>query len=358
MPFPLDPTFQFTGAPFLTAPDGTTAPDIDGDEVDLTGIPLAVAPQSNALQAGTDAVIASFAAGELTISNLHDMGPGSVGRLLSLDATNVLNRGAFPISAVLSSIAVKVTDPAGVFPDTNSGATANITVFAGGQITLTGLNGMRAQDVGRDITISGAATVANNGTFPISSFIDATSVKVTNAAGVAPDANNGAISWTTDQIPVAWSEAINGSDFVPGDPLSFLVDQQTPFNEMQSTFGPATGGGSAILPTNQNVPPDNSQSAVTGKGTPPIAATAPTTGPVTVNDPQNPVRTSPSSAFLTNMDVNSLAYGLNSPMPDGPAVRTPTPFIEVQEPGATSATPFPSGRGAYPVANPVTFSRS
>jgi len=48
--------------------------------------------------------------------------------------------------------------------------------------------------VGKTITITGAATAANNGTFPITSR--ATSqVVYTNAAAVVPDANNGSITW-------------------------------------------------------------------------------------------------------------------------------------------------------------------
>jgi hypothetical protein len=77
-----------------------------------------------------------------------------------------------------------------------TGAVANITVFASPLVTLTGLTGMTTQSVGRFLTISGAATGANNGTFLIAEYVSATSVKVVNASGVAPDANNGAITWT------------------------------------------------------------------------------------------------------------------------------------------------------------------
>jgi hypothetical protein len=80
---------------------------------------------------------------------------------------------------------------------------ASITAVAGGQATVTGLYDMSLDDVGRFITISGAATASNNGTFRISALISASSVKYTNALAVAPDANNGAISWITlteDQV--------------------------------------------------------------------------------------------------------------------------------------------------------------
>jgi hypothetical protein len=54
---------------------------------------------------------------------------------------------------------------------------------------------MTAQSIGRTLNISGAATVGNNGSFQITQYISATSVKVYNPSGAAPDANNGAITW-------------------------------------------------------------------------------------------------------------------------------------------------------------------
>lgn len=77
-----------------------------------------------------------------------------------------------------------------------TGAVASITTFSLGVATITGLTGMTANSVGNFLTITGAATGANNGTFLIVAFISAVSVSVSNAAGSAPDANNGAISWT------------------------------------------------------------------------------------------------------------------------------------------------------------------
>ena len=77
-----------------------------------------------------------------------------------------------------------------------TGAAASITVFLAGIVTITGLTGMTANSVGRFLTVSGAATGANNGTFLITEFVSAASVKYSNSGGVAPDANNTAISWT------------------------------------------------------------------------------------------------------------------------------------------------------------------
>lgn len=79
---------------------------------------------------------------------------------------------------------------------TDSGSTASVTSASGPNATITGLTGMYPSLVGQQITFSGAGNANNNGTFTISAFISASSVKVTNPPAVAPDPNNGAISWT------------------------------------------------------------------------------------------------------------------------------------------------------------------
>jgi hypothetical protein len=63
-------------------------------------------------------------------------------------------------------------------------------------VTMTGLSNMQVSAVGTPITISGAATAANNGTFIIQSVPSSSSVTFFNDSAVAPDANNGAISWS------------------------------------------------------------------------------------------------------------------------------------------------------------------
>jgi hypothetical protein len=89
-------------------------------------------------------------------------------------------------------------EPLGFGPPVSgqTGAAANITAFATPDLTITGLTGMTAQSVGNFLTLSGAANAGNNGTFLITSYISANSVTVSNVSGVAPDANNGAITWT------------------------------------------------------------------------------------------------------------------------------------------------------------------
>lgn len=89
-----------------------------------------------------------------------------------------------------------------------TGATANITTFSLGVSTLTGLTGMTLQSVGRFLTVTGASAGGNNGTFLIINFISATSVDISNATGSAPDANNGAISWT-ERGPYTLEDDVN-----------------------------------------------------------------------------------------------------------------------------------------------------
>lgn len=77
-----------------------------------------------------------------------------------------------------------------------SGATASLTTLDRGRITLTGVTGLTSAHEGNFMTITGAASGGNNGTFQISSVTSATEAVLINASAVASDANNGAISWS------------------------------------------------------------------------------------------------------------------------------------------------------------------
>jgi len=79
---------------------------------------------------------------------------------------------------------------------TGTGSAATISAFATPLVTITGLTGMGPGIVGQYLHFSGAANGGNNGTFQIAAYVSATSVKVTNASGVFPDANSGAITWS------------------------------------------------------------------------------------------------------------------------------------------------------------------
>ena len=80
-----------------------------------------------------------------------------------------------------------------------TGAAASIASISGSDATITGLTGMTIASVGHFLTLSGAATGGNNGTFLIDSFISSSSVTIVNPSAVAPDGNNGSITWTERQ---------------------------------------------------------------------------------------------------------------------------------------------------------------
>lgn len=100
-------------------------------------------------------------------------------------------------------------EPTGLGQPTGvSGTAAVISSKVSTTVTITGLTGMTANSVGRFLTFTGAASAGNNGTFIIASFISASSVTITNSAGVAGDVNNGAISWVERQ-PYSLQDDLN-----------------------------------------------------------------------------------------------------------------------------------------------------
>lgn len=164
-------------------------------------------------QSGSTADFTTLTSGIATLVGLTGMTASSVGRVLILSgAATATNNGVFKIVTFNSSTSVNVYG--GAASDTNdtrinwqemdsaayvsgqTGTVANITTVTTGRIvTVTGLTGMTPLSINRYLTITGAATGANNGTFKILSYISATSVTIINAAGVASDANNGSIVW-------------------------------------------------------------------------------------------------------------------------------------------------------------------
>jgi len=107
------------------------------------------------------------------------------------------------------------------------GVAASVTAVTAGVMTVIGLFGMTRLDIGRVLTIQNAGSAANNGNFLIVGFNSPTSVMIQNPAGVAPDANNGALAWTK--------------------PAAFITaDNLTPFTHLASTtvLDLAMAGGS------------------------------------------------------------------------------------------------------------------
>ncbi len=158
------------------------------------------------LFSGSAATINAFGSPNLTVGGLTGMTSASVGSLLSLRGADIAgNNGVFTIAADSTGSIVIVTDSSGYFPDPNSGSIewenynsnngASITTVAGGVATITGLLNMTQNSVGHFLTLSGAASAGNNGTFLIISFLSATSVTIANSAAVGNDTNNPNIVW-------------------------------------------------------------------------------------------------------------------------------------------------------------------
>lgn len=99
----------------------------------------------------------------------------------------------------------------GTDPVTGSaGSAATVSSVASGIATITGLLGMSLSSVGRYLTLSAAAVGGNNGTFLITEFVSATSVKIENAAANAVDGNNGTIDWI-EQYPYQGIVPVTGA---------------------------------------------------------------------------------------------------------------------------------------------------
>jgi hypothetical protein len=104
-----------------------------------------------------------------------------------------------------------------------SGATASVSAPVGPVVTVTGLTGMSAADVGRALVVSSAANGANIGSFAIASFISTSSVTIANAGGVV---EAGTIVWSLTADNTARSVTANAwKDVEIGDYL--LLGTQT-----------------------------------------------------------------------------------------------------------------------------------
>ncbi len=100
----------------------------------------------------------------------------------------------------------------------NAGTTANpgaaaasITANARGRATVTGLSGITALDKGRFLQIAGSGS-GNNGYHQIEEILSSSSVKIDarTATITAPDANNGALTWTVqDPLGTSYPSALN-----------------------------------------------------------------------------------------------------------------------------------------------------
>lgn len=96
-------------------------------------------------------------------------------------------------------------------PITPAGGLASVTTKVGSTVTMTGLSGLSGSEyVGRTLTVTGAASSGNNGSFPILSVPSPGTVTIQNAAGVASDANSDHISWSVSADPDVLGNCVLG----------------------------------------------------------------------------------------------------------------------------------------------------
>lgn len=117
--------------------------------------------------------------------------PSSAPYNFSAFSTQNINETWREVQIIYVTSNVSVTQAA----NTDSGTAASVLAVTSGVATISGLSGMYEALAGQQLTFTGAASGGNNGTFTIASVLSDTSVTITNASAVAPDANNGAISW-------------------------------------------------------------------------------------------------------------------------------------------------------------------
>jgi len=104
----------------------------------------------------------------------------------------------------------------------STGSTATLSVAAPPTVLLTGGSGFVITQRASHVVISGAATPANNGIFPIFSVPSTSSIRFTNpSAIIGTDANSGSISWLVPDNRVG-SSSVNGGNLVRIDPTSGL----------------------------------------------------------------------------------------------------------------------------------------
>jgi hypothetical protein len=173
-------------------------------------------------QTGTNPSIGAASSGLSVITSVSGFVANSVGRFLQITgAVNANNNGVFRITAQTGTT-VTVFNPGAVaesgtnitWKEMQGGSAASIFAAGTGGATpkraiVSGLTGMVATtsnplvrgSVGDHLTIIGAATGANNGTFKITRVISATSVEIENSSATT-DANNGTLIWV-ESSPLA-----------------------------------------------------------------------------------------------------------------------------------------------------------
>jgi hypothetical protein len=95
---------------------------------------------------------------------------------------------AFPVPAIRKNLVTTL--------ESGVGASVLSAGPGAGTAVISGLGFADPSWVGKlELQLTRASSAGNNGTFPIAFLLSPTSLVISNAAAVAPDANNGAIAW-------------------------------------------------------------------------------------------------------------------------------------------------------------------
>jgi hypothetical protein len=185
-----------------------TQPDSEAAQVQATEALIELTVQAVHNATAIDAVTgATVAIGQANID-------WSEGRTVWVDAGSATQQTwgkeflvGFTYKCVFFDAALQVVTPTpalgkNLLSTPQSGIHASIATAKGSSAVVKGLGFCTPAmaDGSHSLQLSGAATSANNGTFPIAFFLSPTSLVIANAAAVA-DANNGSISWAVVPSP-------------------------------------------------------------------------------------------------------------------------------------------------------------
>jgi hypothetical protein len=178
--------------------------------------------------------------------NWGDPQEGSWWSWLILPMTLVPTGQSGPSAAITTATGGSYASPGqnvnGVWVPATSGTPVN-TPF----LTITGLSGIVASNLGQWITLTSALHAGNNGTFPIVQVLSSTSVLIANPNGVASDSGLVGIQWSIGEYPWIGPGMPYGSPGVvygQGELTTPPVDTGENF---RGTWQPTVGLG---LPTN------------------------------------------------------------------------------------------------------------
>jgi hypothetical protein len=159
------------------------------------GLSASIVAGASAGVSGAAATMAAPSGSFITVTGLTGMTANDRGSYITFSgAVDLTNNGTFRIYNVVSTTEIEIIRTA----DASGGHVTNGSegglAWSTKQMRVTGLAGLTSRSVGRQLTLAGATSIGNNGTFFIASANE-TEADVVNADAVIPDLNNGGITW-------------------------------------------------------------------------------------------------------------------------------------------------------------------